>query len=96
MFNRIFMTTLNRANNYFTTQGLYSNETVDADKLFERTWKIIQKDYYDPSMNHQDWNKWKNRYFNKIETIDDAKIAIDSMLASLNEPYTRFMDKKEY
>ena len=47
-------------------------------------------------MNHQDWGKWKERYKGKILTDDDAKVAIDTMIASLDEPYTRFMNKKEY
>lgn len=96
MFNRIFFKTFNRANNYFSTQNLYSNETIQPDKLFDKAWRIIEKEYYDPSMNHQDWNKWKQHYNNKILTNDDAKVAIDTIVASLNEPYTRFMDKKEY
>lgn len=96
MFNRIFFKTFNRANNYFSTQNLYSNETIQPDKLFDKAWRIIEKEYYDPSMNHQNWNKWKQHYNNKILTNDDAKVAIDTIVASLNEPYTRFMDKKEY
>lgn len=96
MFNRVFLNTFNRANSYFATETLYSNEEVQPQKLFEKTWKVIYKDYFDTSMNHQDWERWKNRYANKIQTEDDAKVAIDSMIASLNEPYTRFMNKKEF
>lgn len=96
MFNRIFMDTFTRANNYFASQSLYSNEVVQPQKLFDKTWKIIYKDYYEPSFNHQDWNRWKERYHGKIKTDDDAKVAIDTMIASLNEPYTRFMGKKDF
>lgn len=96
MFNRVFLNTFNRANSYFATETLYNNEVVQPQKLFEKTWKVIYKDYYDTSMNHQDWERWKNRYANKIKTEEDAKVAIDSMIASLNEPYTRFMTKKEF
>lgn len=96
MFNRVFLNTFNKANNYFSTQSLYSNEEVQPQKLFDKTWKIIYKDYYEPSLNHQDWTKWKTRYHGKIKTNDDAKVAIDTMIASLNEPYTRFMNKKDF
>lgn len=96
VFNNIFLNAFRNANNYFTTQTLYNNEIITPNKLFERTWKIIQKEYYEPSMNHQDWNRWKYHYQDKILTDDDAKVAIDTMLASLNEPYTRFMDEREY
>ena len=96
MFNRVFMDTFSRANNYFAMQALYSTEEAQPQKLFDKTWKTIHKDYYEPSFNHQDWNRWKTRYQGKIKTNEDAKVAIDTMIASLNEPYTRFMDKKDF
>lgn len=96
VFNNVFLNTFKKANTYFATQSLQNMETVQPQKLFNQTWKIIYKDYFDTSMNHQNWTRWKDRYHNKIKTDEDAKIAIDTMVASLNEPYTRFMDKKEF
>ena len=96
VFNNVFLNTFKKANTYFATQSLQNMETVQPQKLFNQTWKIIYKDYFDTSMNHQNWNRWKDRYHNKIKTDEDAKIAIDTMVASLNEPYTRFMHKKEF
>lgn len=96
MFNRVFLNTFNKANNYFAAQSLYSNEVVAPQKLFDKTWKIIYRDYYEPTLNHQNWSKWKIHYQGKIKTEDDAKVAIDTMIASLNEPYTRFMNKKDF
>lgn len=64
--------------------------------LFVKTWKIVKHAYYEPSLNMQDWDKWKNRYLDKIETIDDATVAIETMLASLNDPYSIFMNKNEF
>lgn len=96
MFNRVFLNTFSRANQYFSSQTLNTTEILHPQRLFERTWKIIYKDYYDPSLNHQEWGRWKNHYHNKIKTDEDAKVAIDTMIASLNEPYTRFMNEKEF
>lgn len=96
IFNRIFLNAFNKANVFFATQNLYSNEVVQPQRLFDRTWKVIYKDYYDSTLNHQDWSRWKSRYQGKIKTEDDAKVAIDSMIASLNEPYTRFMSQKDF
>lgn len=96
MFNKVFLSTFSRANNYFATQSLSSNEVVQPQKLFDKTWKIIYRDYYEPSLNHQNWSRWKSHYQGKIKTEDDAKVAIDTMIASLNEPYTRFMNKKDF
>lgn len=96
MFNKVFLSTFSRANNYFATQSLSTNEIVQPQKLFDKTWKIIYRDYYEPSLNHQNWSRWKTHYQGKIKTEDDAKVAIDTMIASLNEPYTRFMNKKDF
>ncbi len=88
------MKTLIKANTYFASRALYNNEVVQPQKLFDKTWKIVYKEYYDSDLNHQNWSRWKEHYHGKIKTEDDAKVAIDSMVASLNDPYTRFMPKK--
>ncbi len=64
--------------------------------IFRKAWRVIKNNYVDDSLNHQDWAKWKKRYEQHIETNQDAHIAIDSMLVSLNDPYTRFLPKKEF
>ena len=89
---------------YITNHNPMLNEnttTVDTrqispQRLFEKNWHIIKNEYYDSGMNHQHWSKWKNRYQNKIKTADDVKVATDTMLASLNDPYSRFMTKEEF
>ena len=78
-----------------------NSNTVDSrqvtpQKLFEKNWNVIKNEYYDSTLNHQHWNKWKTRYQNKIKTQDDVKVATDSMLASLNDPYSRFLTKDEF
>lgn len=69
---------------------------VSAEKLFEKNWQVIKNEYYDSSFNHQHWSKWKNRYQGKIKNEDDAKVAIDTMIASLDDPYSRYMTKDEF
>lgn len=96
MFNRVFMGVFYRANSYFSTEFYTNEEITSGQKLFDKTWKVIYKDYYEPDMNHQEWEYWKDRYQGKIKNDDDAKVAIDTMIASLNEPYTRFMSSKEF
>jgi len=96
IFNNVFLSTFTRTSSYYSKQQIISNEEVSPQKLFDRTWKIISKDYYEPSLNNQNWSRWKTRYQGKIKTDEDARVAIDSMIASLDEPYTRFMTKKEF
>ena len=95
-FNKAFFNTLHRANMYFSTQNLYNEEVLQPQKFFEKTWKVIARDYYEPTLNHQNWDRWRIRYQDKIKTDEDARVAIDTMIASLDEPYTKFMTAKEY
>lgn len=73
-----------------------NTEQIPPQKLFDKTWKIIKKHYYDTDLNEQDWNRWKEHYQGKIKTNEDAYVAINTMLESLNDPYSRFLSKKEF
>lgn len=77
-------------------QTTTNTEQISSQKLFDKTWKIIKKSYYDTNMNEQDWYRWKVHYQGKIKTDEDAYVAINTMLASLNDPYSKFMSKKEF
>ena len=79
--------------------GLQTNvntEYIDSQKLFNKAWKVIKNNYYDTDMNEQDWYRWKAHYQGKIKTDEDAYIAINTMLESLNDPYSKFMSKTEF
>ncbi len=69
---------------------------ISSQKLFDNSWKIIRDSYYDSDLNEQSWARWKEHYHGKIKTDEDAKVAIDTMLASLNDPYSRYMSRDEY
>lgn len=69
---------------------------VSAQALFDKSWSTIRAEYYDPNFNHQKWIRWKNHYQGKIKTEEDAKVAIETMLASLDDPYSRFLTKQEF
>lgn len=69
---------------------------MSSQKLFEHTWRVVKNEYYDPNFNRQYWIRWKNHYRGKIKTDEDAKVAIDSMLESLDDPYSRFLTKREF
>lgn len=69
---------------------------ISAQKLYERNWQTIKNEYYDSTFNHQHWGRWKNRYQGKIKNSDDAKVAIETMIASLNDPYSRYLTREEF
>ena len=73
-----------------------NTQKISYQKLYEKNWQTIKNEYYDPSFNHQHWNRWHNRYQNKIKTKEDAKVAIETMLASLDDPYSRYLTAEEF
>ncbi len=74
----------------------YYQPKNDAQKLFLKAWDLSKEHYYDKSLNKQDWDYWRDRYFSDIKTMDDSYIAVESMLESLNDPYTRFMNPYDF
>lgn len=75
---------------------LVNKQQVTSQKLFNDTWKIIRDKFYDSSLNVQDWKRWKDHYKGKIKNDADADIAINTMLESLNDPYSRYLNKSNY
>ncbi len=69
---------------------------VSPDRIYDRVWGIIENEFYDQTFHDQDWNRWKDRYRGKLKTLDDAHKAIETMLASLGDKYTRFLDKEAF
>ena len=82
---------------FFTTYNLDDISTASTSRsLFNDCWHIIQDNYYLKDLNNQNWSYWKKHYKNKIKDLDDAGIAIGSMIASLNDEYSKYMNNKEF
>ncbi len=64
--------------------------------LYDMVWKIVNTRYLDQTNNGQNWDRWRHKYDDKIKTPEDAYVAIDTMIASLNDRYTRFVNPKEF
>jgi len=78
----------------FTTSG--SVFASSAQQLYDQVWKLVNSKYVDHTNNQQDWTRWRKKYDKVINTDEDAYVAIQTMLASLNDPYTKFLDPKEF
>lgn len=64
--------------------------------LYDNVWRLINNKFVDQTNNNQDWLKWRHKYDSQIKTNEDAYVAINTMVASLNDPYTKFLDPKEF
>ncbi len=65
-------------------------------EMYDNVWRLINSKYVDQTDNNQDWNSWRHKYDSVIKTNEDAYVAIDTMIASLNDPYTKFLNPKEF
>src|SRR5262249_39055078 len=73
-----------------------ANADVPPQVVYEKAWRLVKVSYYDQGFNRQDWRRWEHRYDGKLKTSDDAHQAIQTMLASLRNPYTRFLDNSAF
>ncbi len=64
--------------------------------LYDNVWRLVNNKFVDQTNNSQDWSKWRHKYDNQIQTNEDAYVAINTMISSLNDPYTKFLDPKEF
>jgi carboxyl-terminal processing protease len=64
--------------------------------LYDEVWKLINARFVNDDKNGQDWRIWRHRFDSQIKDEADANVAIETMLASLNDRYTRFLDKDEF
>ena len=76
--------------------SLINEKNISPKALFVESWQTIKSNYYNANLNEQDWIRWKKRYLHKIKTQEDAYIAINSMLASLDDSYSKFMSEEEF
>ncbi|MFN8614776.1 MAG: S41 family peptidase [Vampirovibrionales bacterium] len=68
---------------------------AQAQALLTEAWQYARLEFRDPTMNHQRWQQWRDRYHRKLQSPADAHVAIATMLTSLNDEYTRFLPPNE-
>ena len=64
--------------------------------LYDRAWRLINTKYVDDTQNQQNWERWRHKYDEVIKDEEDAYVAIGTMVDSLGDVYTKFLDPKEY
>ncbi len=97
----LFLTTysnvqLDRIDNIKVVSKDINNKKSAPKDLFIECYTTTKHSYYSKDLNNQDFARWKKRYHNQIKTEEDAYVAINSMLQSLNDPYSKFLSKEEF
>ena len=73
--------------------------TDSPKEVIDQVWQIVYRDYLDSSGSYTEsrWRQLRSDLLKKSYADSDASYeAIRGMLSSLNDPYTRFLDPKEF
>jgi carboxyl-terminal processing protease len=70
---------------------------TEEQKLIMQSWRIVNQSYLDETFNQQNWWLMREKILKKpFKTREDAYKAIEEMLATLDDPYTRLMRPEQY
>ncbi len=65
--------------------------------VLDEAWQIVNREYVDETFNRVDWQQVRQRLLDKkYSSRDQAYAALRKELEKLNDPYTRFMNPKQY
>jgi carboxyl-terminal processing protease len=78
---------------FILSSAAFAYEPTD---LYDNVWRLVNTKYVDQTNNMQNWNVWRHKYDKYIKDDDDAYVAIGTMVASLDDPYTKFLDPKDF
>ncbi len=65
--------------------------------LVDQVWQLVNREYVDGNFNQQNWQAIRQSLLSKdYSSKQEAYVAIREALQKLGDPYTRFMDPKQY
>jgi carboxyl-terminal processing protease len=69
---------------------------ISPDDVYRWAWQLIKDEYVDQNFNGQSWARWEHRYDGKLNDFADAHKCVETMVMSLGDKYTRFLDKDAF
>ncbi|HLP89470.1 MAG TPA: S41 family peptidase [Nostocaceae cyanobacterium] len=79
------------------TRCVYASLQDSPKALVDQVWQLVNREYVDKDFNQQDWQATRQSLLNKeYSSQEQAYTAIREALQKLGDPYTRFMDPKQY
>ncbi len=81
-----------------TTMLIFKSQVwaYTPQSLYDEVWRLVYSKYLIQDNNGQDWTKWRHKYDDVLQTDKDAYVAIETMLLSLNDPYTKFLSPDDF
>jgi len=85
---------------WFTSLYWYAPEAqafTEEQKLLLQSWRVVNQSYLDESFNHQNWWKLREKFVKKpLRDRNETYTAIEEMLATLGDPFTRLLRPEQY
>ena len=79
------------------TRSVHAALQDSPKALVDQVWQLVNREYVDEKFNQQDWQAIRQSLLSKDYTSkDEAYVAIREALQKLGDPYTRFMNPKQY
>lgn len=70
---------------------------TENEKLLLQSWRLVNQAYLDETFNHQNWWSVRQKLLKKHpHNREETYEAIEEMLASLDDPYTRLLRPAQY
>ncbi|MFB2768666.1 carboxyl-terminal processing protease CtpA [Pelatocladus sp. BLCC-F211] len=70
---------------------------TQEQRLVSEVWRIVNRTYLDDTFNHQNWAAVRQKILStSVSDQKSAYTAIQKMLKSLDDPFTRFLDPEQY
>ena len=70
---------------------------TEEQQFFNQAWRIVNRSYLDETFNHQNWWFVRQKALKKrLKNRKDTYGAIEKMLASLDDPFTRLLRPEQY
>lgn len=74
-----------------------ANALSEAQKLVAEAWRVVDQAYVDKTFNKHDWFAERQRAVKKAYSdVDDGRSAIRTLLAKLDDPYTRLLTPAQH
>jgi carboxyl-terminal processing protease len=65
--------------------------------VIDEVWQTVNREYVDPTFNHQDWLATREKLLaTDYKDANEAYQAIRKTLKTLGDPYTRFLEPREF
>ena len=70
---------------------------TEEQKIFSQAWRIVSQAYLDDSFNNQNWWALREKALQqRLDNREATYAAIQKMLGSLNDPFTRLLKPSQY